>query len=71
MRIDANHQFAPQGKEVRMGAAPYKGAPISTTREPARETDLLGHEIRPAKHGNGKPEAAALVEFLPSLCANE
>lgn len=70
MRTSAKHQSAPTGKEVRIGAKPFRVAPIGTCPAPAIETDLLGYEIQNPKRTNARPEAAALVEVLKALRAH-
>ena len=70
MPTSAKHLFAPMGKEVRIGAKPFRVAPIGTIPAPVIETDLLGHQIQTPKPGNDRPEAAALVEVLKALRAH-
>jgi hypothetical protein len=50
-----------------MSATPFRVAPIRTCPALASETDLLGHEIQPARHTIDRKEAAALVEVLGAL----
>lgn len=70
MRTSAKHQSAPTGKKVRIGAQPYRVAPIGTCPAPAIETDLLGHEIQNPRRSNDRRESAALVEVLKALRAH-
>ena len=70
MRTSAKHQSAPTGKKVRIGAQPFRVAPIGTCPAPAFETDLLGHEIQKPRLTHDRPEAAALVEVIKALRAH-
>ena len=67
VRIDAQAPIGTTERIVPIGAAPYRGAPISTC--PAPDTDLLGDEIQKPRT-NSRPEAAALLEVLKALRAH-
>lgn len=69
MRISAKHLSAPKAEKVRIGAKPYRVAPIGTCPAPVTETDLLGDALL-LERNNDRPEAAALAKVLKALSAH-